>query len=190
MDKHHFSAPFNFNRWIEEHAHLLKPPVNNQQIWQDSDYMVTVVGGPNQRTDFHDDPVEEFFYQFKGNAYLNVWDRGRYERVDLKEGDIYLMAPHVIHSPQRPEPGSLCLVVEHRRPEGQSDALQWSCAHCGTVVRRYELRLKSIVADLPPVYDRFYTTTDEERRCPGCGEIHPGRDWQTWHTTLREVHGL
>ena len=55
--------------------------------------MVTVVGGPNQRTDFHDDPVEEFFYQFKGNAYLNVWDRGRYERVDLKEGDIYLMAP-------------------------------------------------------------------------------------------------
>ena len=23
MDKHHFSAPFNFNRWIEEHAHLL-----------------------------------------------------------------------------------------------------------------------------------------------------------------------
>ncbi|GBL58283.1 3-hydroxyanthranilate 3,4-dioxygenase [Pseudomonas citronellolis] len=188
MDKHHFSAPFNFNRWLDEHAHLLEPPVNNQQIWQDSDYMVTVVGGPNQRTDFHDDPVEEFFYQFKGNAYLNIWDRGRYERVDLKEGDIYLMAPHVIHSPQRPEPGSLCLVIEHRRPAGQHDALQWSCARCGCLIKRYEMQLQSIVADLPPVYEQFYATSDEERRCHECGEIHPGRDWQSWHQTLNEFH--
>ena len=37
MDKHHFSPPLNFNRWIEDHAHLLKPPVGNQQVWQGSD---------------------------------------------------------------------------------------------------------------------------------------------------------
>lgn len=188
MDKHHFSPPLNFNRWIEDHAHLLKPPVGNQQVWQGSDFMVTVVGGPNQRTDFHDDPVEEFFYQFKGNAYLNIWDRNRYERVNLKEGDIYLMAPHVIHSPQRPEPGSLCLVIERKRPAGLHDALQWSCARCGHLIKRYEMQLESIVADLPPVYERFYATTEEERRCAECGEVHPGRDWQTWHQTLQEFH--
>ena len=187
MDKHHFSPPLNFDRWIEEYAHLLKPSVGNRQLWKDSDTMVTVVGGPNQRTDFHDDPVEEFFYQFKGNAYLNIWDRGQYERIDLREGDMYLMAPHVIHSPQRPEPGSLCLVIEKARPEGQFDALQWSCAHCGTLVKRYELQLQSIVNDLPPVYEQFYATSDAERRCNGCGEIHPGRDWQTWHRTLEAV---
>src|SRR2546430_7248759 len=28
---------------------LLKPPVGNAQIWQDTDFIVTVVGGPNQR---------------------------------------------------------------------------------------------------------------------------------------------
>ena len=32
--------------------------------------MVTIVGGPNQRTDFHDDPIEEFFYQLTGNMVL------------------------------------------------------------------------------------------------------------------------
>jgi 3-hydroxyanthranilate 3,4-dioxygenase len=50
------------------------------------------------------------------------------------------------------------------------------------------MQLESIVADLPPVYERFYATTDEERRCAGCGEVHPGRDWQTWHQTLQEFH--
>ncbi len=44
--------PINFPRWIEENRHLLKPPVGNQQIWRDTDMIVTVVGGPNQRTDF------------------------------------------------------------------------------------------------------------------------------------------
>jgi 3-hydroxyanthranilate 3,4-dioxygenase len=184
MDKHHYSPPLNFKRWIDEHQHLLQPPVNNQQIWQDADFMVTVVGGPNQRTDFHDDPVEEFFYQFKGNAHLLIWDRGRYERVDLHEGDIYLMAPHVVHSPQRPEPGSRCLVIERARPLGALDGLQWSCARCGTLIKRYEMQLSSIIHDLPPVYEEFYSTSEAQRRCSHCGEIHPGSDWQKWHRTL------
>ena len=180
--------PFNFQAWIDENQHLLKPPVGNKIVFPQNDGMIVqVVGGPNQRVDFHDDPVEEFFYQFKGNAFLLMWDRGRYERVDLREGDVFLMSPHTLHSPQRPEADSLCMVIERQRPKGETDALQWSCARCGTVVKRYEMQLDSIVADLPPVYDRFYATTDDERRCPQCGEIHPGRDFQTWHRTLAEV---
>lgn len=83
--------------------------MGNQQIWQKADFMVTVVGGPNGRSDFHDDPVEEFCNQFKGNAYLLLWECDRYERVDLREGDMYLQPPHVLHSPQRPEAGSSVL---------------------------------------------------------------------------------
>ncbi|MCZ8283945.1 MAG: 3-hydroxyanthranilate 3,4-dioxygenase, partial [Bacteroidia bacterium] len=75
--------PINFPKWIDEHRHLLKPPVGNQQIWRDTDLIVTVVGGPNQRTDFHDDPFEEYFHQFKGSAHLLIADRGKFERVDL-----------------------------------------------------------------------------------------------------------
>ena len=87
-----YGKPFDFGKWIDEHSHLLKPPVGNQQIWKDSDFIVTVVGGPNLRTDYHDDPYEEFFYQMRGNASLDLWIDGRRERVELKEGAIFLLA--------------------------------------------------------------------------------------------------
>lgn len=185
-----YGLPLNFPRWLEDHADRLKPPVGNQQVWQDSDTLVTVVGGPNERTDFHDDPIEEFFYQFKGNAYLLIWDRGRYERIDLKEGDIFLLPAHVLHSPQRPEADSRCLVVERHRPEGARDGLQWSCAGCGAVVRRYDFQLGSIVDDLPPVYQQFYALSDADRTCPGCGECHPGKEAASWHRRLAEAGHL
>jgi 3-hydroxyanthranilate 3,4-dioxygenase len=184
-----YGHPLNFRRWLDDNAHLLKPPVGNQQVWKDGDFMVTVVGGPNARSDFHDDPIEEFFYQLEGDAHLLVWDRGRYERIDLNEGDIFLMAPHVLHSPQRPEAESRCLVIERQRPAGLRDAFQWCCARCGAVVVRHEVQLLDIVADLPTVYQRFYDSGDAERRCPACGEIHPGRDHAAWHRSLAS-HGL
>ena len=184
MTDFRYGRPFNFARWLDEHGHLLKPPVGNQQIWADADFMVTVVGGPNARSDFHDDPLEEFFWQFKGNAHLLVWDRGRFERVHLKEGDIFLMAPHLLHSPQRPEGHSRCLVIERQRSPGLVDAFQWHCASCGSLVKRIEVQLGDIVADLPATYQRFYASAEAERRCPHCGAVHPGRDHQAWHATL------
>lgn len=177
--------PINFGHWIDQHRDRLKPPVGNQQIWTDSDLIVTVVGGPNQRTDFHDDPFEEYFHQFKGNAHLLIADRGRFERVDLREGDIFLLPAHVRHSPQRPEPGSLCTVIELPRPQGVHDAFEWYCAACGALVHRAEMQLKSIVEDLPRVYDAFYGGDDAARTCRECGTVHPGRDWQSWHA-MRE----
>ena len=45
-------AAFNFSQWIERHAHLLKPPVGNKQVFMEAeDLIVMVVGGPNARTD-------------------------------------------------------------------------------------------------------------------------------------------
>ena len=179
-----YGRPLNFARWIDDHADQLKPPVGNQQIWQDADFICTVVGGPNQRTDFHDDPHEEFFHQLRGNAHVLLWDRGQFERVDLREGDIFLLPAHVHHSPQRPEAGSVCTVIERQRAVGAIDAFQWYCAHCGGLIQRLEVQLASIVADLPPLFQRFYGSDQAARRCAGCGAVHPGRDWQTWHAAL------
>lgn len=81
--------------------------------------MVTVVGGPNQRTDYHDDSVEEFFYQLKGDMVLKVIDNGDFYDVPIKEGEIFLLPPHVRHSPQRPQEGSIGLVVEPKRDTGK-----------------------------------------------------------------------
>jgi 3-hydroxyanthranilate 3,4-dioxygenase len=172
-----YGTPFNFQRWIDEHADLLRPPVGNQQVWQDSDFIVTVVGGPNQRTDYHDDPLEEFFYQMKGDAHLNLWVDGKRERIDLKEGDIFLLPPHVRHSPQRPQAGSVCLVIERQRPEGLKDGFEWYCeadGGCGALVYRVETQLQSIVKDLPVLFNAFYES-EEKRLCPNCGMRHPGK---------------
>lgn len=185
-----YGPPLNFQRWLDDHAHRLKPPVGNQQVWHDSDFMVTVVGGPNGRSDFHDDPLEEFFYQFKGSAHLLLWEAGRYERVDLREGDLFLLPPHVMHSPQRPQPGSLCLVIERHRAPGERDAFAWSCARCGALLARIEVQLHDIVKDLPATYEQFFNRSDEQRLCRQCGEQHPGRDFQSWNRTLHQHWGL
>lgn len=167
-------APFNFQRWIDEHRDQLKPPVGNAQIWEDTDFIVTVVGGPNQRTDYHDDPLEEFFFQLQGNMVLRIMEDGRPRDMPIREGDIFLLPPHVRHSPQRPEPGSVGLVIEYKRPEGALDAFEWYCLDCHTRVYRVEVQLQSIVRDLPPLFARFYDDVSL-RKCPACGAVHPGK---------------
>ena len=44
------TPPLDLRAWIDEHRHLLKPPVGNKCIVAD-DFIVMVVGGPNVRTD-------------------------------------------------------------------------------------------------------------------------------------------
>jgi len=168
-------SAFNFKAWIEEHRHLLKPPVGNAKVWEDADLMVTIVGGPNKRTDYHDDPVEEFFYQLEGDMVLKLFDGEEFYDVPIREGDIFLLPPHVRHSPQRPQEGSIGLVIEPKRQTGELDAIEWYCFECGNCVHRAEIQLKSIVDDLPPIYEKFYAS-EEARTCPNCGAIHPGKE--------------
>ena len=163
-------------------------PVGNQQVWRDSDFIVTVVGGPNRRTDYHDDPFEEFFYQMRGNASLNLWIDGGRRRVDLKEGSIFLLPPHVRHSPQRPEAGSVCLVIERQRPPAWSTAssgIATSRTAAAHLIYRVEVQLQSIVSDLPPLFEAFYGS-EEKRRCANCGKLHPGKARMSDDSTASE----
>ncbi|MCB1972533.1 MAG: 3-hydroxyanthranilate 3,4-dioxygenase [Geminicoccaceae bacterium] len=168
-------SAFNFQKWIDEHRHLLKPPVGNQTVWKESDMTIMVVGGPNRRTDYHDDPVEEFFYQLKGDMLLKLYDGKEFYDVPIREGEVFLLPPHVRHSPQRPQEGSIGLVIESPRPEGALDAIEWYCFECGHRVHRAEIDLESIVDDLPPIYEAFYAD-QKARTCPNCTSIHPGKE--------------
>ena len=94
---------------------------------------------------------------------------------------MYLLPPHVRHSPQRPEPDSRCLVIERQRPQGLRDGFEWYCAKCGSLVHRIEVQLASIVDDLPQAYARFYDASEAARRCAACATLHPGRDAAAWH---------
>jgi len=166
---------FNFEKWVEDHQHLLKPPVNNKQMWETTgDFIVQVVGGPNERTDFHVDPYEEWFYQVKGDMHVNVVTDDGLKTVHVREGDMWLLPGNVPHSPQRPTAGSIGVVIERVREEGTSEKFQWYCLECEHLVHEVELQVRDIVADLPPVFEQFYTD-ESVRKCSNCGAVHPGR---------------
>jgi 3-hydroxyanthranilate 3,4-dioxygenase len=166
---------FNLQGWISENRDKLKPPVGNAQVWEDGEFMVTVVGGPNQRRDYHDDPTEEFFYQLKGDIVLRIIEEpGKPPKdIPVKEGEVFLLPKHIRHSPQR-QADTIGLVIEMPRPEGTVDAFEWYCPDCHNLVHRAEVKLKSIVRDLPPIFEKFYGS-EEARRCGNCGTVHPGR---------------
>ena len=69
------TPPIDFLKWIEDHRHLLKPPVGNKCI-VDGDFIIMIVGGPNARTDYHWDAGPEFFHQIEGEMVLKVQDGG------------------------------------------------------------------------------------------------------------------
>ena len=77
------------------------------------------------------------------------------------------------HSPQR-QAGSIGVVVEMPRPEGALDGFEWYCPNCHQLLHRAEVKLKSIVRDLPPLFDQFYNN-ETLRKCKRCGTVHPGR---------------
>jgi len=93
--------------------------------------------------------------------------------IPIREGEIFLLPKHVRHSPQRPAE-TIGVVVEAPRPEGSMDAFEWYCPNCHQLIYRAEVKLKSIVKDLPPLFEQFYSN-ESRRRCGHCGAIHPGK---------------
>ncbi|MFI6600789.1 3-hydroxyanthranilate 3,4-dioxygenase [Nonomuraea sp. NPDC050536] len=166
--------PIDFTKWIDEHAHLLKPPVGNKLVFEDGkDFIVMVVGGPNQRTDFHVDPYEELFFQIRGNMHLNVMTPEGPDAIHIREGQMFLLPGNLPHSPQR-EANSVGLVVEKIREEGLLEKFQWYCLDCSNKVHEVELQVRDIVKDLPPVFQAFYDD-EKARTCDNCGAVHPGK---------------
>jgi 3-hydroxyanthranilate 3,4-dioxygenase len=166
---------FNFVKWVEENEHLLKPPVNNKQMWAaQGDFIVQVVGSPNERTDFHVDPYEEWFYQFRGDMHINLQTDDGIVTQHVREGEMWLLPRDTPHSPQRPDPGSVGVVIERIREEGTLEKFQWYCLNCNHLVHEVELQVRDIVVDLPPVFEQFYAD-ETVRECADCGSVHPGR---------------
>ncbi|MEM7302646.1 MAG: 3-hydroxyanthranilate 3,4-dioxygenase [Pseudomonadota bacterium] len=176
MSAHPRLKPFNFQDWIERNKDNLKPPVSNKQLFDEKTNMIVmIVGGPNVRADFHDDPVEEFFYQLIGDMVLKIAEEGKIYDVTIREGDVFMLPPHVRHSPQRPVPGSVGLVVEGARTPQDRDGFEWFCFECGAKVHRVEVEIKDIVKDLPPLFEAFYNSI-EDRTCSKCAAVHPGKE--------------
>lgn len=162
--------PIDFQRWIDQNRHLLKPPVGNKCI-VDGDFIVMVVGGPNQRTDYHYDEGPEFFHQIEGEMVLKIMDDGVPTDISIRAGEIFYLPPKVPHSPQRME-GSIGLVIERKRLAHEQDGLMWFCPNCNDKLFEEYFHLVDIETQFGPVFDRFYRSL-EHRTCRRCGHVHP-----------------
>jgi len=168
-------ASFNLKGWIDENRHLLKPPMLGKPVWRDRDFIVMILAGPIARNDYHINPYEEFFYQLEGNMTLKTVQDGAIKDIPIPEGNVFLLPSGIPHSPQRPEPGSIGLVVERYRGPGAADAFEWYCESCVTPVHHCELQLDDFVTERDRLFNEYYDGIAKNGVCPGCGEKMPGR---------------
>ena len=163
---------FNLQGWIDEHRDMLKPPIGAQSIWQDSEFLIMVIGGPNARRDFHIDPADEFFYQLEGEMVLEYIDQaGARQSQQIRAGEVLLLPANTPHSPQRAA-NSVGLVVERVRSPDEPEKYVWYCEQCNA--RLYELSRGEgdLLQDLKKV-NEDYNVNETLRNCAECGYVQP-----------------
>mmetsp|Transcript_3211 Transcript_3211/g.5174 ORF Transcript_3211/g.5174 Transcript_3211/m.5174 type:complete len:327 (-) Transcript_3211:92-1072(-) len=165
-------AVYHLDSWYEANRHLFDPPVCNK-LQHKKQISVMFVGGPNTRTDFHLDQGSEFFWMVRGNMELPTIQQGKLKVVKIREGEVFLLPSRIPHSPQRPEKGSLGLVIERERymdsEPPELDGLRWyvdfekpeqilyeTFFHCGDLGR-----------DLVPRVKEFHASEEKRTGVPG-----------------------
>jgi len=161
-------APLNLSAWIDEHRHLLKPPVGNACIWN-SNFLVMVVGGPNARNDYHINPGEELFYQVEGDIVLKIIEDGKPRDVPIKQGELFLLPAGVPHSPQRPA-GTVGLVVEQPKAFKEPQHLHWFCKKCGGLLHDVSFQPADIGKQIKAALEEF-NGNEKLRTCKVCGAV-------------------
>ena len=162
-------AAFNLGAWIDRNRALLKPPVGNKLLFEDGEFIIMAVGGPNSRKDFHHDPGPEFFFQLEGDITLQTIQSGRRVDVPIRQGEVFLLPAEVPHSPQRPA-DTIGLVVERRRGPGELDGFSWYCEICGHQLYLERIAVHNIETQLPQIFSRFFSSL-EHRTCASCGAV-------------------
>jgi 3-hydroxyanthranilate 3,4-dioxygenase len=163
--------PFNLQQWIEENRDLLKPPINNKNLYkQAGDFIVMIVGGPNARKDYHYNQSEELFYQLEGDMTVYAQIDGEKKEITIKEGEMFLLPANIPHNPVRPE-NTIGLVIERVRiGTDLSDGLFWFCDKCNHPLHHYRFPLTNIETDFLTRFKEFYSS-EELRTCKKCGDV-------------------
>ncbi len=160
----------NFQQWIEDNRHLLKPPIGNKVIFEETeDFIIMIVGGPNERTDYHYNQTEEFFYMIEGEMVLRIQEDGKPLDIPIREGEIFLLDREVPHSPQRGA-GSIGMVIERKRDSSHTDGLMWFCLNCNHELYKEYFPLENIMTQMQGVFEKFYAS-EALRTCSKCGTV-------------------
>ncbi|CAE7001652.1 hypothetical protein PTNB85_09121 [Pyrenophora teres f. teres] len=165
--------PLNIPKWVAENSHMLKPPINNYCVYNE-DVTVMIVGGPNERTDYHINETAEWFYQHKGSMLLKVVDTSlpagqQFKDIHIHEGDMFLLPPNTPHNPVRFK-DTVGIVLEQKRPEGSLDRLRWYCQNCREQVHESSFHCTDLGTQIKDAVNGFKEDR-EKRTCKNCGTI-------------------
>ena len=116
--------PVNLIEYIENNKHTLIPPVSNKLLYGNGQLKVMIVGGPNQRRDFHIEEGEELFYQLYGHMDLLIIEKNKLKTIHIPEGNFFILPSRIPHSPQRYE-NTVGIVFERARLSHEMDGLRW-----------------------------------------------------------------
>ncbi len=163
------TRPFPLMQWINDNRHLLKPPVNNKVIFEDTNFIVMAVGGPNARKDYHYNEGEEFFYQLEGDIIVGIQEDGKAIDIPIKQGEIFLLPPRVPHNPKRGA-NTIGLVIERKRTTDEKDGLLWFCEKCNHPLHAAYFGLTNIATQFQAVFAEFYAS-EKLRTCTQCGTV-------------------
>ncbi len=165
------SPAFNLADWIEANLPSSLGAIGNREVFKNSDFIFQVIKGPNARNDFHIDPWDEIFYQLHGHIFLDVVEDGRVVRHRIDEGQVFLLPKNMYHSPRRP-PGSVGLVVERPRAEGEEDGIAWFCEGCGQMLHSVRFWCEDIETQLK-AHVQAFNADEALRTCKTCATILP-----------------
>lgn len=167
IDVHGTAANHNVEAWYEANKKQFVPPICNKLMFKDQ-LTIMFVGGPNTREDFHLEEGSEFFFQMKGNIELPTIQRGKRKLVHIREGEVFLLPSRIPHSPNRPENGSLGLVIERERVEGEMDAMRWYTDFnaCDEVLWERYFPCRDLGKDLVPVVQAFKASPEAQTKKP------------------------
>ncbi|KAL6711964.1 3-hydroxyanthranilic acid dioxygenase [Coniothyrium glycines] len=165
--------PLNIPKWVAENSHMLKPPINNYCVYN-GDVTVMIVGGPNERTDYHINETAEWFYQHKGSMLLKVVDESlpaaqQFRDIHIHQGDMFLLPAHTPHNPVRFR-DTVGVVLEQKRPSGSLDRLRWYCQKCGDKVHEAAFHCTDLGTQIKDAVNAFKADS-EARTCKKCGTL-------------------
>ncbi|KAF6012069.1 3-hydroxyanthranilic acid dioxygenase [Brettanomyces bruxellensis] len=164
--------PINIPKWLEKHGDLLKPPVNNFCLHRGG-FTVMIIGGPNERTDYHINTTPEWFYQYKGGITLKVVDEGKFRDIEIGEQESFLLPANTPHSPVRYQ-DTIGIVVEQDRPNGVNDKMRWYCSKCKAQLYEGKFRCDDLGSQVKDTIDKFDSDINA-RTCKKCGHVNKSR---------------
>lgn len=168
-----FMATIDFEAIMKE---LAETGRYTHQLWYNSESMAFIARGRPYRSEFHLNPSYEIQYSLRGDLNLHYRTEDGTEKIAVvPEGQCLYQPGLVPHSP-RFAPDAFQFVIERARREGDIDRFRWYCPSCDELIHEETFVVDDYRVDpVGRAYDNYYNSV-ENRTCPKCGTIAPGRD--------------